>query len=470
MIQATNIKSVLRRLYLTPSRSLLDILLPEFSRIMGLLHRLLNRKGQSLTYVVYLLGILAIVRPHILSFTHWLQKYYTSTVYIQSSNETYDMLTYWISSRGLEDAARSFIAKVNTNRRSSENTPRPAKKAIGFSPYNGGFCFWYKKKPLFYRVNEDGVGYNKREEVSVTCLGRSSNILKDLLKDCRDEYLKSTNHKTTIFGHHGAQWKKDRTKEIRPLSTVILREHEKAPLIQDIREFLEPKTREWYNRRSLPYRRGYLLHGPPGTGKSSFSLSIAGELSMDIYTVSVPSVDDQSLSMLFRDLPENCVVLLEDIDAVGSVCPRDREEDDPLGESHPRGERKGVTLSGLLNVLDGIASQENRVLIMTTNHIEKLDKALIRPGRVDMRVEFPLADRDTIKEIYHYIFGPLMSTSSRNPSSVEGDSLVEIQATDFAQRLPKERLSPAQIVSYLLQHRYSPKDALENIEAWIKTM
>lgn len=79
MIQVTNIKNldVLRRLHLAGSRSLLDILLPKFSRIMGFLHRLLDRKGQSLTYVVYLLGILAIVRPHILSFTHWLRKYYS---------------------------------------------------------------------------------------------------------------------------------------------------------------------------------------------------------------------------------------------------------------------------------------------------------------------------------------------------------------------------------------------------------
>lgn len=114
---------------------------------------------------------------------------------------------------------------------------------------------------------------------------------------------------------------------------------------------------------------------------------------MDIYVVSVPTVDDQTLKDLFNRLPDRCVVLLEDINAAGASHSRDSGSEDLDSDEEKTPRTKGVTLSGLLNTLDGVASQEDRVLIITTNYAEKLDKALIRPGRVNIKVEFQLANR-----------------------------------------------------------------------------
>ncbi|KAJ6003700.1 hypothetical protein N7522_006392 [Penicillium canescens] len=426
-------------------------------------------KGTTLTYLVYLIGILTAMRPLAVNVTYWLQKHLTSTIHIQSSNETYDMLASWIASRGLENAARSLLAKVNTTRGVVEDRCRAVKRPLKYLPFNAGFWFWYNKQPILCRIIQEGYGYYN-EKISVTCLGRSSIILKDLLKECQDEYLSQIENRTTIFGHCGVQWKKEKAKEIRPLSTVILRESEKNPLIKDMKDFLEPQTRNWYSERSIPYRRGYLLHGPPGTGKSSFSFSVAGELGMDIYVVSIPSVDDESLKTLFEELPDNCVVLLEDIDAVGSVYCRDPVAKEPNTGLEPGTDKKGVTLSGLLNVLDGVASQEDRVLIMTTNHIEKLDPALIRPGRVDKKVKFQLADRDVIMQIYRFIFGQPTGRISRKIPQATFDPSIERQAIEFARKVPEERISPAQIISYLLQHRHVPSVALANVEKWVEAM
>ncbi|KAK7408616.1 hypothetical protein QQX98_009218 [Neonectria punicea] len=87
------------------------------------------------------------------------------------------------------------------------------------------------------------VGFHKEEQISVTYLGRSSRILKDLLEECRLKYLNESKHKTTIHRHREDHWKKEKAVTVRPLSIVILDEKQKAPLIKDLTEFLDPQTK-----------------------------------------------------------------------------------------------------------------------------------------------------------------------------------------------------------------------------------
>lgn len=210
----------------------------------------------------------------------------------------------------------------------------------------------------------------KEEQISRTCLGRSSRVLKDLLGECPEEYLNQVKHKTTTFEHRDDRWKKKGAKNIRPLSTVILNKNEKRPLIDDIKGFLDPETRRWYPDRALPYRRGYLLCGPLGTGKSSLSLPVAGQFDLNIYVVSIPNTADQRLKDLFDKLLEKCVVLLEDIDVAGVARSPDPETENSDDEKEAPRWKTFVTLPGLLNTLDGVASQEGRIVVMTTTHLK----------------------------------------------------------------------------------------------------
>ncbi|KAM5354953.1 hypothetical protein ACJ41O_001599 [Fusarium nematophilum] len=323
---------------------------------------------------------------------------------------------------------------------------------------------------LFYQTTQVDVGFHQEEQISVTCVGRSSRILKGLLEDCRLEYLNESKNKTTIYGHREDCWRKEKAVTARPLSTVILDEKQKGSLIRELRDFLDPETRRWYSEHSMSYKQGYLLHGPPGTGKSSFSLSIAGELDMDIYVVSIPSTNDQMLKGLFARLPDRCVVLLEDIDAAGATCSRDSGSEGSDSDTDSSSRRRGVTLSGLLNVLDGVASQEDRVLIMTTNHPKKLDEALTRPGRVDFKVEFQLADRGIAKEIYRFLFGQHGKDVAEDGQQEGYDGEVERQAKAFAAMVPESEFSPAEIMSYLLRHRRCPAAAIENCGQWVDNL
>lgn len=245
----------------------------------------------------------------------------------------------------------------------------------------------------------------------------------------------------------------------------MMDEKEKELLVRDIESFLSPQAQRWYGSRGIPYRRGYLFYGPPGTGKSSLSLSVAGCFGLEIYTLSLSGIDGTTLGILFRALPDRCVVLLEDIDAVGSTSTREDDPNKP-GGSEPSSKQR-VSLSALLNALDGVASQDGRVLIMSTNYIERLDAALIRPGRVDKKVALGLADRSLIIRIFDFIFRNLDDDASHEKEELEVYEATDQPATKFADQVPESKYSPAEILSFLLAHRHSPVAALDNVQEWM---
>jgi chaperone BCS1 len=309
----------------------------------------------------------------------------------------------------------------------------------------------------------------REEEISVSCIGRSPGVLREFFSECRAEYLNLLKNKTSVFEHRDGDWKKTRAIDIRPLDTVILDEKKKTALLEDIKAFLDPQTRAWYSRRGIPYRKGYLLYGPPGTGKSSLSLSIAGACDLDIYILNISSVDDSSLGELFTELPTHCVILLEDIDAVDTTQSRQRgtvKTGQDETSSSTKGKSQGrVSLSALLNVLDGVGSQEGRVLIMTTNHAERLDAALIRPGRVDMKLELGYTNQDINARLFCALF---MRDDTLPDGSRRGDEdTLRKLMTEFANKMPEQEFSPAEIQSFLLEYTRSPHMAVENVQEWV---
>ncbi|EPE04707.1 bcs1-like protein [Ophiostoma piceae UAMH 11346] len=398
------------------------------------------------------------------------------------------------------------------------------------------------------RESTNMLSSDQRECITLSCFGRNPAILKELLLEARRLYIERDCHKTVIYRGSSSgrryrtgepTWIRCMARNPRPLSTVILNEKVKSDLVNDIKDYLDPATRRWYANRGIPYRRGYLLYGPPGTGKSSLSMSLAGHFNVNIYIVSLNGVaaTEETLAQLFDDLPRKCIVLLEDIDTAGLTHTRESDEDSKASKNKDKGangldsesesssssdsdndsdatngkkkdkdssknddssDKKGsgrskkdkagrLSLSGLLNILDGVASQEGRLLIMTTNHIEKLDKALIRPGRVDMMVKFDRADRDMIEALFKSIFATLEgdslllhSSSKRRDSSLSASekdtkraeeerkaALLYTQAKEFASSVPELMFSPAELQGYLLKHKRDPVGAVEGVKDWV---
>ena len=164
----------------------------------------------------------------------------------------------------------------------------------------------------------------------------------------------------------------------RLLESVILKPGEKEHLIQDLERFRTSRPR--YRRLGVPYHRGYLLDGPPGTGKTSLVSAVAAKFGMSIYVVNLTELNDRTLKNAMNSVPEISVILFEDIDCMKAG---NRRSDSTVGrQTHVTGtenpqngssDRGGVTLSGLLNVLDGFHAPENVIFVMTTNNLDALD-------------------------------------------------------------------------------------------------
>lgn len=144
--------------------------------------------------------------------------------------------------------------------------------------------------------------------------------------------------------------------------------------------------------KGVPYRRGYLLHGPPGTGKTSFVQAIAGAMKLNLCYVNLSSdeIDDDNLNRLLSDAPERSIILMEDIDA--------------MFKDRSTMSQQKLSFSGFLNALDGVRSQEGQILFMTTNHKDRLDPALLRPGRADVHVNLNYASEKQIKGIFERFY------------------------------------------------------------------
>ncbi|KAI0132441.1 P-loop containing nucleoside triphosphate hydrolase protein [Xylariales sp. AK1849] len=306
----------------------------------------------------------------------------------------------------------------------------------------------------------DGIG---GEELTVSCLGRSAEPIKGLIDTCREYADKQTQYFVTIYSRdrYGISWQPKSRKPIRHLDTVHFDDAVKQELLTDIKNYLDPKTQMLYRNRSMPYRRGYLLYGPPGTGKSSLSTALAGEFGLDLYEVKIPSVGaDQDLETMFQEVPPQCIVLLEDIDAVGM----ERELSEKADHSSVISHRSNCTLSGVLNVLDGVGSQEGRIVIMTTNKPEQLDSALVRPGRIDLKVFLGNISQSSAKQMFIRMFAPDLDDSD-SPLKPQD---VETLASEFSKHIPEDTFTPSQLQGFFQLNLDSAVDAVANVSGWVE--
>jgi mitochondrial chaperone BCS1 len=199
------------------------------------------------------------------------------------------------------------------------------------------------------------------------------------------------------------------------------------------------------------------LQGTPGSGKSSLIHAIAGELALDVYVVSLSAswVNDSSLTTLLGRIPARSILLLEDIDAAFTrSTSRDSDSSGTPDASKTIGPEKKddaennkaadvntLTLSGLLNALDGMQASESRILFCTTNHLERLDPALSRPGRMDVWIEFRNASKHQAEGLFRNFFPAaeeFEDSGAPTPSLYAGSSASTSTAGTLAPATPSE--------------------------------
>ncbi|KAI3017328.1 hypothetical protein CBS147347_10324 [Aspergillus niger] len=395
-----------------------------------------------------------------------------------------------------EDDPRPFWTKRSelNNSRRIRYTPAPAQ--IHYFTYRG--CLIALRRQPYKDAGSPWVA--SMEKLYFYAAPWRRDVVKELLysiqKASREHDKRRVVVKRGLKLGSDFLWTRIASKKPRPLSTVIMDSELKRGIVQDIQDYLHPRTRSWYHSRGLPYRRGYLFYGPPGTGKSSLCFAIASLVQLDIFMVSLSAsdLDENDLALLFQSLPNRCIVLFEDVDQAGirkrdtDIPPsRNRCETDETtvcdGLERHSSERRssGITLSALLNVIDGVSAQEGRILIMTTNHIEKLDSALLRPGRVDMRVPFHHVDSSAIQQLFLSFFlkptDTLVMEGTESINSIDSPppparpdwDIEEIMklALAFGDKVPQGLYTAAEVQSYLLLHRNDPESAVRDVAGWV---
>uniref|UniRef100_A0A915MUH1 BCS1 N-terminal domain-containing protein n=1 Tax=Meloidogyne javanica TaxID=6303 RepID=A0A915MUH1_MELJA len=319
---------------------------------------------------------------------------------------------------------RTSILTVNTSQLSDDSGR--LKTSFMFTPGRGTHYLFFKNRWVQVNrerqnqtIKKDGMTRTALEVVSLTTFGGNPTFWKSFLENAAKDALSQLETGLCVYIPHGNSWQRlGAPRNKRPIDSVILDIGVKERLLDDISNFFT--SQQWYIDRGIPYRRGYLLHGPPGTGKSSFISALAALYGHNIF--------------------------IEDVDSAFGGRHDGVIQHNPVYDGLSR-----VTMSGLLNAVDGVASAEGgRVLFMTTNHVERLDAALIRPGRVDVSQHFGNCTPIMFEQMFKRFFENVPDTLC----SKFRDKMLSIGI----------ECSPATIQGHLLNFKNQPGLAIENIE------
>jgi len=218
-------------------------------------------------------------------------------------------------------------------------------------------------------------------------------LAEKLIKEMA-EAPKKQNFHLYRWQHNCNYWKRVSSEKARPMHSVILPVNFRESVEMDMKRFLSKETRAWYDKRGIPYKRCYMFWGVPGTGKTSLITALAGRFRRNVCFLSAhhPKFTDEALKTALSRVPSRAIVVLEDIDSLFDKDRKTNNNNNPL------------TFTGLLNAVDGIGEHRGTIFVMTTNFMDRLDSALIRAGRVDMRVEFKHADDYQLAEYFKWFY------------------------------------------------------------------
>ncbi len=338
---------------------------------------------------------------------------------ISNNDDTFKWFNNWLSTT--DYSKRTNLLSVISRSRNSDHK----KPLLYFVPAPGNHLFFYKKRVIWIHRNREKMqGGNGGfpvmfEQYTITMLGRNKNILKQMMMDARDYNYKLEQDKVKIYVNNDWDWYKVECQTPRKLNTVILKNKLQYEVLDDIKEFF--KKENWYNKMGIPYRRGYLLHGCPGTGKTSLVKALAGELDIPIYILNISKdMKQDQFQRLISDVPPKSIIVIEDVDCL-------------FTKKGKMDKKYNITFKTILNAIDGIISPYGTLLFLTTNHKLKLDNALIRPGRIDRQYKIDKMDKEQAEDFFK-LFYPDNSKHAKR----------------FADKIENNKYTPAQMQKYFI--------------------
>lgn len=267
--------------------------------------------------------------------------------------------------------------------------------------YSYGYFFVkHEGRKLFIsKTNEtmtNSIDPWKNVKQAIAIYGFNRQAIMDLIKYIERKYYNST---INYYFNSDGEIKLLGPVVGKQFSNIFLNDNLTEEIKEDVDRFL--RSEEKYKSLGIKYKRTYLFYGPAGTGKSSLSSAIANHTHRNILSINLSKeMTDSTLIKLVANRPERSIVLFEDIDCLFEEL--NREVDETKSEKKDDSKIK-ITLSCLLNILDGAYTPNDCIFILTTNHINKLDPAIRRPGRTDMLLEISTPNKETRRRYADYL-------------------------------------------------------------------
>jgi chaperone BCS1 len=318
----------------------------------------------------------------------FLKRELTTELIVTSSNLVFHNILKWIEKNY---GNKNFRKLKLTNGRwgYNDNATTSIGYGLHYVRYNGHFFLFDLVKETSNQTEQD------RETLYITKLGRSRKVFDGFIKEIETLDLDFT--KTKVYKMEDS-WTYIKDQQKRSFDSIFIEKAKKDLLISSLIKFID--SEQWYIDNGIPYQLGILLYGAPGTGKTSLIKAIAGYLNYPIYYLSPQDLDKIENAM--SKISDKSILVIEDIDSNFVTHSR---ANGSLPKSNSLIDKfASISLSEVLNSLDGMFSTHGRILVTTTNHIENLDAALIRPGRIDLKIEIGYVNKEMLKDFINHFF------------------------------------------------------------------
>lgn len=384
-------------------------------------------------------------------------RHFTSVLTVDEACEGFFFLDHWLYKQPFTEKALSLNLENNgikerwlttkaEDKRLSKDTQFSWRVTVGFGVH------WFIHNRTIYSYTKGNVigpasetTQKPTKQITLRAYRPNRNLLIDIVENTQREILESFDG-IRVRVWHSNHWRTTAHITPRNLSTIVLPKGQLERICADLEWYL--RSADWYRERGIARRRGYLFSGPPGTGKTSLIGALAGRYRADIYFISLTSLQgDKDLDEALSYVAPNSFIVLEDIDAAGSTV-KQRATGEIIDDGKPKHvaeapktDKYTVSLAGLLNSLDGVRTPEDVCFFLTTNHPEKLDGALLRPGRVDLHERLHLLGKEDQCKMADLFYG-------------ENNEFKGVDAP----------VSPARLQKAFMIHRDDPNAAREFIE------